>query len=68
MLWFVDHIRENQKQDEEGNAAGLEEAIDAAIDAMQDDFMINYLLIENRAEVKNLLLTEYDEEKRRAYA
>ena len=41
----------------------LEEAIDATIEEMTDDFMIKSFLLDNRAEVKRMCITEYDEEK-----
>ena len=39
----------------------LEGIIDAAITKMPADYMINPFLEEHRAEVKGMLLTEYDE-------
>ena len=41
----------------------LEAAIDAAIDEMPDDFSIKKFLMMNKAEVKGMFLTEYDQEK-----
>ena len=41
----------------------LEEAIDKAIDEIDDDAVIKPALINNRAEVKLMCITEYDEEK-----
>ncbi|MBQ8482505.1 MAG: hypothetical protein IJ532_08240 [Alphaproteobacteria bacterium] len=55
--WLVEQIREcNEKM-------GIEDAVDRAIDEMPDDFEIKGFLLANRAEVKNMCLTEYDEEK-----
>ena len=56
--WFVAKIRE--KQNEMNN---LEAAIDAAISEMPEDFAIRTFLLSNRAEVKRMCITEYDEEK-----
>lgn len=56
--WLVDRIRENNKTyDEEGAGS----AIDRAISAMPDDFVIKPFLMAHRAEVKGMLLTEYNE-------
>lgn len=55
--WLVSRIREyNEKMD-------TEDAVDRAIDEMPDGFVIKGFLLANRAEVKNMCLTEYDEEK-----
>lgn len=56
--WLVDAIRRNQRQ-----LKNLEAAIDAAIDEMPDDFSIKRFLLQNKAEVKGMFLTEYDQEK-----
>ncbi len=55
--WLVDRIRVNER------SAELESAIDAALDAMPDDFQIKPYLEANRVEVKRMLLTEYNEAK-----
>ena len=54
--WLVDQIRENRK-------TGLEigEAVDKAIDDMPMDYAIRMFLIGNRAEVKGMCITEYNE-------
>ena len=39
----------------------LEGAVDKAMDDMPGDYSIRLLLMENRAEVKAVCLTEYDE-------
>ena len=49
-------IRENNKNME------LEQAVDKALDEMPEGFIIRQFLLDNRAEVKNMCLTEYDEE------
>lgn len=56
--WLVDTIRQHQK-----NTKNLETAVDAALDDMPDDFMIKNFLLQNKAEVKGMFLTEYDQEK-----
>lgn len=56
--WLVDAVR--RYQDEKMN---LDAAVDASLDEMPDSFVIKSFLIGNRAEVKSMLLTEYNEEK-----
>ena len=41
----------------------LEAAVDAAIDEIPDEFVIKRFLLSNKAEVKGMFLTEYDQEK-----
>ncbi len=53
--WSVDSVRQYKKTD------NLEAAIDKTLDSMPDSFIIKPFLEEHRAEVKNMLLTEYDE-------
>ena len=55
--WLVEKIRENLKTVE------IEEAVDQALRAMPESFGIRKYLISNRAEVKDMLLTKYDEAK-----
>ena len=56
--WLVAEIRKkNKTKDEEGASS----AIDQAILAMPDDFVIKPFLEAHRAEVKGMLLTEYNE-------
>ena len=55
--WLVEMIRKNEVE------IGLEKSIDKALNDMPDDFMIKDLLIGNKAEVKGMLLTEWDWEK-----
>ncbi len=62
--WFVEQVRENLaavRDYKEGEAMGIEGAIDKAIDDMPDDFEIKELIMMNRAEVKDMCLTEYNE-------
>ncbi len=56
--WLVDAIRRHQ--DKEKN---LEAAIDAALTEMPEDFLIRSFLLSNKAEVKGMFLTEYNQEK-----
>ena len=56
--WLVETIRTNQR-----TMRNLETAIDAAIDEMPDEFVIKRFLLMNKAEVKGMFLTEYDQEK-----
>ena len=55
--WLVDTIRQYRK------AKDLEAAVDAAIEDMPDEFVIKRFLLLNKAEVKGMFLTEYDQEK-----
>ena len=56
--WLVDTIRRYQRE-----LKDLEAAIDAALEEMPDEFMIKKFLLLNKAEVKGMFLTEYDQEK-----
>ena len=56
--WLVDTIRRYQK-----NLMNLEAAVDAAINEMPDDFIIKKFLLSNKAEVKGMFLTEYNQER-----
>ncbi|MBO5605864.1 MAG: hypothetical protein J5915_10830, partial [Acidaminococcaceae bacterium] len=56
--WLVDRVRKRQKE-----LQNFEAAVEAAIQEMPEDFAIREFLITNRAEVRRMLLTEYDEEK-----
>ena len=53
--WLVDRIRKG--------GSDIEAAVDKALDEMPDDFVIKKFLILNRAEVKGMFLTEYNEEE-----
>ena len=56
--WLVEEVRrKNTTKDEDG----MESAIDRAISSMPDDFLIKPFLEAHRAEVKGMLLTEYNE-------
>ena len=59
--WLVAKIREANRPTPRGERPGIEAAIDKAIDGMPDDFVIKEYLLANRAEVKNMCLTEYNE-------
>ncbi len=59
--FFVAKARENTEQ-----TGSLEQAIDAAISELPDDSIIRPFLIANKAEVKRMFITEYDEERARA--
>ena len=56
--WMVEAIRRYQRE-----LKNLEAAVDAALDEMPDEFMIKRFLLLNKAEVKGMFLTEYDQEK-----
>ena len=56
--WLVDAVRKHQS-----GKMDLDAAVDAAISEMPDEFVIKPFLWENRAEVKSMFLTEYDEKK-----
>ncbi len=53
--WIVREVRRNKSQED------LPSAIDRAISDMPDDFVIKPFLTAHRAEVKGMLLTEYNE-------
>ena len=61
--WIVDAIRKNERalKGKVDDSTLLETAIDRAIDAIPDDFIIKQYLETHRAEVKGMLLTEYNE-------
>ena len=56
--WFVDRVRQYQAE-----IGDLGAAVDRAIDEMSDDSAIKPFLVANKAEVKLMCITEYDEEK-----
>ena len=60
--WLVDAIRKHEKISHD-----IEAAVDTVIDEMPDDFLIKKFLLKNKAEVKGMFLTEYDQEKVLAY-
>ena len=53
--WFIEEIRRNNKSME------IEAAVDKALDAMPEDFKLKQLLIANKAEVRQMCITEYNE-------
>ena len=55
--WIVEEIRKRE------DVMGLELAIDSSIDEMPEDFEIKSYLEAHKAEVKAMLLTEYNEAK-----
>ena len=56
--WLVAEIRENRKI-----GMDIEPAVDSALGMMPDSFLIKPLLVGNKAEVKGMVLTEFDEER-----
>ena len=54
--WLVDRIRGFQAQ-----RLAIADAVDLAIDDMPDGWLIKPCLLANRAEVKNMCITEYNE-------
>lgn len=56
--WLVDAVRRYQ-----ADKMDLDAAVDAALDEMPEAFVLRPFLLENRAEVKSMFLTEYDQEK-----
>ena len=53
--WLVDKIRDYNKQ------MDIDAAVDRAVDEIPEGFLIRDFLISNKAEVKDMCLTEYDE-------
>ena len=56
--WFVNEIRSNQSKQ-----LNTETSIDRAIDTMPDDYRIKSYLLNNRAEVKRMCITEFNKQK-----
>ncbi|OPZ22275.1 MAG: hypothetical protein BWZ04_00222 [Firmicutes bacterium ADurb.BinA205] len=56
--WFVEEVRNNDKK-----GVNIELAVDMTLDNMPEDFVIRQFLLDNRAEVKDVFLTEYNEQK-----
>lgn len=56
--WLVNEIRMNIKR-----RFDITAAVDAALRNMPDDYVIRNHLMENKAEVRLMCITEYDEEK-----
>lgn len=56
--WLVAEVRKNNETRDED---GISSAIDRAITEMPDDYVIKPFLVAHRAEVKGMLLAEYNE-------
>jgi len=56
--WLVEEVRKNNISHDE---TGMSSAVDKAIDEMPNDYVIKPFLEAHRAEVKGMLLTEYNE-------
>ena len=56
--WFVSEIRNNRQ-----NGMKIGKATDKAFDEMPKDFLIRPFILQNRAEVKKMCITEYNEEE-----
>ena len=56
--WLLDRIRYYKK--ELGN---LEQAVDAAISKLSEDSILKSFLLANKADVKRMCITEYNEEE-----
>ena len=64
--WFVDKVRKNQKEllnIAVNSKEALTMAVDNALEEMPDDYVIKAFLLQNRAEVTSMCITEYDEAK-----
>ena len=59
--WFVAQVRNNLAESKNGDATRIGNAIDKVIDEMSEDFEIKKFITANRAEVKDMCLTEYNE-------
>ncbi|MDE7203576.1 MAG: hypothetical protein K2O91_17165 [Lachnospiraceae bacterium] len=62
--WFIEQVRKNHSANKTGNdniPMEIGTAIDQAIDEMPEDFEIKKFITKNRAEVKDMCLTEYNE-------
>ena len=56
--WFVDRVRVLQKE-----KTTLEECVDIALSELPDDSLIKPFLLANKAEVKRMCITEYNEKR-----
>ena len=56
--WLIENIRQTNKK-----LKNIEKAVDKTLGEMPDDFVIKKFLLINKAEVKGMFLTEYDEKK-----
>lgn len=54
--WLIDRIRKNKEKN-----GDLEEAVEMAINEMPDTALIKPFILANKAEVKRMCITEYDE-------
>ena len=54
--WFIDAINRNQRE-----LGKIEDAVNAALREMPDDFEIKQFLMANKAEVTKMCITEYNE-------
>ena len=64
--WFIDKVRKYQKEVKNDTISAKEAlriAVDMALEEMPDSFTIKSFLLQNKAEVTNMCITEYDEEK-----
>ncbi len=59
--WFVEQAQKNLSADKNGKISVTGDAIDNTIDEMPEDFQIKKFITANRAEVKDMCLTEYNE-------
>lgn len=62
--WFVAQVRKNNSASnisKDGVGTEISNTIDKAIDEMPEDFEIKKFIVSNRAEVKDMCLTEYNE-------
>ena len=56
--WLVDSVRKHQAENME-----LNPAVDATLTEMPDDYVIKEFLVANQAEVKNMFLSDYNEQR-----
>ena len=56
--WFVDKVRKNQKA-----FGNMDKAVEMALSAMPEDSVLKAFLLSNKAEVKRMCITEYNEAK-----
>ena len=56
--WFVSKVREYQEE-----TKSIEKAVDLVISEMEETSPIKSFIVDNKAEVKRMFMTEYDEKK-----
>ncbi|MBQ6502411.1 MAG: hypothetical protein IJI57_00685 [Flexilinea sp.] len=56
--WLIERIRYNKEQ-----SGDIETAVDLSIEELSEDSVLKPFLLEHKAEVKNMCITEYDETK-----